>query len=164
METQLDDIIKMHKRGVAVWSKSLHFAFFISITTTSFQLPSSQGWSGIDRSGHKPISSVRLWFCLIETQQKYWTLHKPQGAKYLGSGSSWMWSMRTIWRMQKRQRCCNDFTLLKRDTGYSSWTGVGGSPETKNKSNQSTSPCYTMRVDFRRSSWRYGLFSNSCVT
>lgn len=47
---------------------------------------------------------------------------------YVGSGSSWMWSMRTNWRMQKRQRCCRDLTLLKRDTGYSSWTGVGGRP------------------------------------
>lgn len=53
----------------------------------------------------------------------------PAG-QYLGSGSSWMWSMRTICLIQKRQRCCRDFTLLKRDTGYSSWTGVGGSPAT----------------------------------
>lgn len=51
-------------------------------------------------------------------------------AEYLGSGSSWMWSMRTICRMQKRQRCWSDFTLLKRETGYSSCTGVGGSPGT----------------------------------
>lgn len=46
----------------------------------------------------------------------------------LGRGNSWMWSIRTSWRMQKRQRCCRDLTLLNLDTGYRSWTGVGGRP------------------------------------
>lgn len=48
--------------------------------------------------------------------------------QYFGRGSSWMWSMRTSCRIQKRQRCCKDLTLQKRETGYSSCTGVGGSP------------------------------------
>lgn len=48
---------------------------------------------------------------------------------YVGSGSSWMWSIRTSCRIQNRHRCCRDFTLLNLDTGYRSCTGVGGKPE-----------------------------------
>lgn len=48
---------------------------------------------------------------------------------HVGSGSSWMWSIRTSCLMQKRHRCCRDLTLLNLETGYRSWTGVGGRPE-----------------------------------
>lgn len=36
--------------------------------------------------------------------------------------------------MQKRHRCCRDLTLLNLETGYRSWTGVGGRPETQTHS------------------------------
>lgn len=47
---------------------------------------------------------------------------------YLGRGSSGMWSIRTNCLIRKRQRCWRDLTLLNLETGYRSWTGVGGRP------------------------------------
>lgn len=66
---------------------------------------------------------------------------------HVGSGSSWMWSIRTSCLMQKRHRCCRDLTLLNLETGYRSWTGVGGRPEHKSQTSfmQPLQTCFTVR-------------------
>ena len=70
------------------------------------------------------IYSADMW-----QQMELWSCYSWRCGTHVGSGSSWMWSMRTSCRMQKRQRCCKDLTLLNLETGYKSWTGVGGRPE-----------------------------------
>lgn len=83
---------------------------------------------------------------------------------YVGSGSSWMWSIRTSCRMQKRQRCCRDFTLLNLETGYRSWTGVGGRPEHTRHQTQNGASVTARNMDAASGLEKHGGHTSVAVT